>query len=96
MPLTLKITGNYFEIEQFLNELEGVNRAFLVTGYTLTAGEDSASGTGGAPATSASPAGADGDLTLDLTGRVFLSPELSTASAATSNSAAAPATAQAN
>jgi type IV pilus assembly protein PilO len=58
VPLTLKVTGSYFELEQYLNKLEGLKRSFLVTGFNL--GSTSAAG---AP---------EGDLTITLTGRVFL------------------------
>lgn len=85
LPLNLEITGSYFEVEQFLNKLEGMRRSFLVTGFTLTPGDTSADSSTGSS-----------ELSLSLTGRVFLSPELASAPAVTSTSAAAPATAQAN
>ena len=91
VPLTLNVTGSYFELEQFINKLEGLKRSFLVTGFTLTpaSGAD-ASGTG----TSTEPnAPAPGDLTLALQGRVFLAP--TTAPAATTQPAPAATTATA-
>lgn len=87
LPLNLEITGSYFEVEQFLNKLEGMRRSFLVNGFDLKPGGGETSG--GTSGTTA----ADGDLTLTLDGRVFLSPTLATT--ATSTSAAAPVTAQA-
>jgi hypothetical protein len=70
VPLTLNVTGSYFELEQFINKLEGLKRSFLVTGFTLTPAEasvdDSAVADGPAP----------GDLTVVLQGRVFLSPQV--------------------
>jgi type IV pilus assembly protein PilO len=59
VPLTLRITGSYFELEQYLNKLESLKRSFLVTGFSLT----DATTTGAA----------EDDLTITLNGRVFLS-----------------------
>ena len=58
VPLVLNVTGSYFELEQFLNRLEGLKRSLLVSGLSVS------------PATSED--GATGDLTAVLTGRVFL------------------------
>jgi Tfp pilus assembly protein PilO len=58
VPLTVKVTGSYFELEQFVNKLEGLRRSFLVTGFTLGEPTDSVV--------------AEGDLEIALTGRVFL------------------------
>ncbi len=69
VPLTLNITGSYFELEQYVNKLEGLKRSFLVTGFAIT------------PAASADSA--SGDLTVAITGRVFLSEETAPATAVT-------------
>jgi type IV pilus assembly protein PilO len=68
VPLNLEVSGSYFELEQFVNKLEGLKRSFLVTGFTLA--EDSESEV-------------PGDLKLSLQGRVFLSPEVAAAPATT-------------
>jgi Tfp pilus assembly protein PilO len=81
LPLSLDITGSYFEVEQFINKLEGMQRNFLVTGFSLTPFS----------ATSTTGAGAS-ELSLALSGQVFLSPIVASA---TSTSVAAPVTAQA-
>jgi Tfp pilus assembly protein PilO len=64
VPLSLGVTGSYFEIEQFLNKLEGLKRSMLISGLTLT------------PATGASTStGSDGSsstLQVVVTARVFL------------------------
>lgn len=70
VPLNLTVTGGYFELEQFVNKLESLRRSFLVTGFSVSAAASS---------TDASTAGgsgtvAPGDLTLSVTGRVYLSP----------------------
>ena len=46
LPLSLEITGSYFEVEQFINKLEGMQRTFLVTGFTLKPGDRSPTATG--------------------------------------------------
>jgi Tfp pilus assembly protein PilO len=83
VPLTLEVSGSYFELEQFINKLEGLKRSFLVTGFTLAPATESGSDT-----TDAGPA--PDDLTLSLQGRVFLSPPASTT--ATQQTPVAPAT----
>lgn len=70
VPLSLEVSGSYFELEQFINKLEGLKRSFQVTGFTLTP----ASGAGGTDAEVTSDSPAPGDLTLAVTGRVFLAP----------------------
>lgn len=73
LPLQLEITGSYFEVEQFLNKLEGMQRNYLVTGFSLKPGEAAAGGATGTAATGT------GDLSLSLTGQVFLSPNVAAA-----------------
>ena len=64
VPIVVKAAGSYFEMEQFLNKIEGLKRSFLVSGFTLksveTLSEDASSSTGA--------------LELEIQGRVFLSP----------------------
>lgn len=67
VPLTLQVTGSYFEIEQFIHQLEGLKRSLLVTGFTI------------APKQSAD---APDDLTLALSGRVFVSQDAAPAATA--------------
>ena len=59
VPLSLSVTGSYFELEHFISKLETVRRSFLVAGFELTE----------AKTLDAKP----GDLTIILDGRVFLS-----------------------
>ena len=66
VPLTLNVSGSYFELEQFINKLEGLKRSLLVTGFTLAPAPEAAEGAAAGPA--------PGDLSLVLQGRVFLSP----------------------
>jgi Tfp pilus assembly protein PilO len=67
VPLTLSVTGSYFEVEQFLNKLEDLKRSMLISGLTMTPG--------GGVSTSTTSGGGDAspsDLKVVLTGRVFL------------------------
>lgn len=90
VPLTLNVTGSYFELEQFINKLEGLKRSFLVSGFTLAPATDAPSG-----ATSTEAGGpAPGDLTLALTGRVYLAPATAAPAAAQPSAAATTAPAQ--
>jgi Tfp pilus assembly protein PilO len=79
LPLGLTITGSYFEVEQFINRLEGMQRAYLLTAFDLKPL---------GAATTGNSTAAD-ELTLSLTGQVFLSPN---AAATTSTPVAAPVT----
>ena len=58
VPLTVKVNGSYFELEQFVNKLEGLRRSFLVTGFTV-----------GPPS---GDTAVEGDLEIAVTGRVFM------------------------
>ena len=72
IPVTLNVVGDYFEIEQFLANLENLPRALRVITLAMTPGlAPSAAGTSGsdAPTTSVD----DGrSLTATITGTVFL------------------------
>lgn len=73
VPLTLDVTGSYFELEQFINKLEGLKRSFLVTGFTLGAAATDESATGDSTGSTGT---GTGDLTLKLQARVFLAPPI--------------------
>jgi type IV pilus assembly protein PilO len=62
VPLTMNVTGSYFELEQFLNKLEGLKRSLLVSGFTISEAKDSENVT-------------EGDLTIVINGRVFVTQE---------------------
>ncbi len=74
VALTVKASGSYFELEQFVNKLEKLQRSFLVTGFTLAAPEANS----GTPATS----GTAGELALSISGRVFVAAPATAAPAA--------------
>jgi Tfp pilus assembly protein PilO len=58
VQLALSLSGSYSTLEQFVSELEGLRRVFLVTGFSIapSQGETTESG----------------DLTLTVSGRVFM------------------------
>lgn len=70
VPLAVKVSGSYFELEQFVNKLEGLKRSFLVKGFELTPADSSGTTQEIAP----------GTLTLTIQGQVFLAPETTPAS----------------
>lgn len=65
IPVTTTVVGNFFEVESFLQRLQTGTRAHLVRGLTLTAEEP-------APAGDGKPATQAGDVTMVVTGSVFL------------------------
>ncbi len=77
VPLNLTVSGSYFELEQFVNKLEGLKRSFRVTGFTVGAssGETTTSG----------------DLSINLQGQVFMAPPPSAVPAPLTPVASAPA-----
>lgn len=90
VPLTLDVSGSYFELEQYVNKLEGFKRSFLVSGFTLASATGGSAASGGATGTGTSGPAA-GDLTLTLQGRVFLAPNLTAAPTPPTPVASAPA-----
>lgn len=82
VPVQLHVTGTYPQVELFINQLEGLKRSFLVTGFQLGENKDSGAASG---STSAST---DRTLDLQLDGRVFVAP--TTATTATTASAVKP------
>ncbi|MGN6243387.1 MAG: hypothetical protein ACTHQ3_06900 [Motilibacteraceae bacterium] len=71
VPVQLHVTGTYPQVELFINQLEGLKRSFLVTGFQL--GQTKDAGSAGSADTSASR-----DLDLQLDGRVFVAPTTAT------------------
>lgn len=64
VPLTLEVLGSFYEVEQFLADLEDLPRALRVTNVALTAGET--------PADASGARSADGRaLSTRITGSVF-------------------------
>lgn len=72
IPVTLTVTGSYFNIEQFIASLENLRRAMKVTGFSLApgSGAPAASGSG-----SSSSAATPGGLTASIQAVVYMSPQ---------------------
>lgn len=82
VPVTVTAAGDYFEVEQFLNKIEGMKRVFLVTGIVV------------APVTQTNPAPSPGTVQASITGRVFMTttvaPPAKPVAAGTAGTAASP------
>lgn len=66
VPVTLSVTGTYFNVEQFVSNLESLERAMIIDGWSLAPG-------GGKGAKAGAP-GATDQLTAQIKARVFMAP----------------------
>lgn len=83
IPVALNVVGDYFEVEQFLAELEGLPRAFKVSNLSLAPGTSPTARGEGATSTE------DGrSLTSTITGTVFMAAGRPAATAVVAPSAA--------
>ncbi len=71
IPIGITASGDYFNLERFLDSLEGLQRSMLVDGFTVTYQPPKT----GAP--SATPQIGSGELTVNIQTRVFLTAALS-------------------
>lgn len=79
IPIDLKVNGSFASLEEFLSSLEGLQRTFVVSGYTLAPADG-----GGAPG---SVGASSGQLALALSAKMFVLPaDGKTGSAASSGS----------
>lgn len=67
IPLSLSVTGSYFDIEQFLDQLEGLQRSMLVNTFTIGYQGDKAASSGSTQAVGT------GELTVSIQAEVFMS-----------------------
>ncbi len=65
--LNLNVVGGYFQVEQFLDRVENLTRAFKVNGFTLSPGANPVK-----PAASQASVENGSSLTAVITGQVFL------------------------
>lgn len=63
IPVTVKVRGSYAQLAQFFSEIEGLPRAFLVTGAKVTPDKGD---------TNAGSAVAGNPLSAEVTGRLFM------------------------
>lgn len=81
IPITVEVTGTYFNVEQFFAAVEQLNRAVLVSGFNI----GPLNGTGGgattpaAASTGGAPQAAPGTLKATLNAVVFESPSVAAA-----------------
>lgn len=81
IPVVLSVSGSYFNLEKFLDNLEGMQRALLVDGFTIAFQSNPATA---AVSATPRPTIGGGELTITLQTRVFMtSAPLHGASAAT-------------
>jgi Tfp pilus assembly protein PilO len=90
IPITIQVTGSYFNIETFFRSIEHLDRAMLVAGFTVSPGASGSSTntttgvTSGTDALSAAPATLNGQIQAV----VFESPAIAAATATTPQTAA--------
>ncbi|MFN2539346.1 MAG: type 4a pilus biogenesis protein PilO [Mycobacteriales bacterium] len=77
IPVTLNVVGSYFQVAQYLDRLEGLTRAFRVTGFVLAPGANPVK-----PSISQASTDSGKVLSANITGQVYQT---------TGSSAAAPA-----
>jgi Tfp pilus assembly protein PilO len=74
IPVTLNVVGSYFQVAEYLDRLEGLTRAFRVTGFTLAPGTNPVS-----PTTTGQPSTESGKvLNANITGQVYETPGATT------------------
>lgn len=87
VPVSLHVTGGFFEMENFLSNLEQLPRAFVTTGFSVSpqgnAAAPAAAASGTDAATTAVPSVGKGELSVTLTGEVFMTTDNLTGGAAT-------------
>lgn len=86
VTVSISVSGTYFAVEEYINDLEGLDRALMVTGITAAPGSDSSTAS-----TSGSTSTAGGTATADAGGSPHLSTTI-TAQVFTGNPAAPAAT----
>jgi type II secretory pathway pseudopilin PulG len=80
ISVTMEVDGTYYNVERFLSRLESLKRAFLVTGFTLTVGTDSAAVN--APTSAVPAVGQSPTLKATINARVFMTAVPKTTTAA--------------
>jgi len=96
IPVTIQVTGSYFNVESFFRSVEHLSRAMLVTGFTLSPDSNGGSTnttTGATSGSSGAVGAAPNALSAQITAVVFESPTVAPAAGvAAAPTTAAPAT----
>lgn len=82
IPIVIQVTGSYFNVESFFQSIRHIDRALLVTGFTMTGGGGSSTNTT-TGATTGGIAAAPNALTAQIQGTVFESPTVAAPAATT-------------
>ena len=80
IPLTLSVAGGYFQVQQFLANLENLPRSMRITGLTLAPGANPVKK---APAGATAPVDDGKSLTSTITGQVYMAANRPPATAVT-------------
>ncbi len=74
IPVTVQVSGGFYQLEQFLTNLEDMPRSFLIGQLTMapTGGGPTAGLPAGVPAAGVSGGTSTGALTANITGRIFM------------------------
>lgn len=86
IPVVLTVSGGYFQMERFLDSVEGLQRSMLVNSFTLAYAKT------GAPASGSAPTVGQGPITATINAQAFMS-TAALGTAASSTPAAGSATA---
>lgn len=79
IPIAVEVTGSYSQVSQFLSEIEGLSRAFLVNGFNVNPGD---SGPQAKKPSGGSTTGGpryDGTLTMQITGQLYMTTKVAPA-----------------
>lgn len=77
IPVSVQATGSYAQISQFLSEVEGMTRAFTVSGLTVKPADPAAAGSESGTTVPS------GSLTAQLTGAMFMTTKVAPATPVT-------------
>lgn len=97
IPITVKVSGGYYDVEQFFLKTESLRRAYLASGFSIEPADSAGAGAGGEETGAPVDAGgagedaAPGDVTATITARVFMTTDLTAAGAPTTATLPAPA-----
>ena len=80
--ISMSVVGGYAEVEQFDSALEGLQRTFLVSGFSLTGSGTTTATTSGSSTSSSSPTDSV-NVTANLSGSVLVKTPAATATTAT-------------
>jgi hypothetical protein len=86
IPLTVQVTGSYFNLESFFRSIEHLDRAMLVTGFSLSPDSNAGSSnttTGATSGGSGAVGAAPNALSGQITAVVFESPSVAPAAGVT-------------